>query len=331
MSQWSTRCSAIVTSKHKPFRFGALSPAATAEAWLRDAREAEARGYSTLVLTDHLDLSGAHVTRLSWLPAMAAAAVVTTKLRFTTMVANQDLRHPAVLARDVATLDVLSAGRFELGLGAGWTEKEYTWAGLRFDSAGRRIQRLEEYVGVVQGLLRLREGETYSLAGRHFTITAMPGAPYTVQVPVPLMLGGARPKMLALAGRLADIVNILTLQDIGTTGSVLDEKLRWVRGGAGERFDGIELATAVALVATAHSDPLEAVRRALPHTPFARHLAAKMSLETLAASCFVLSGDVERIVAELLERRERWGLSYYVLPAEAMNAMQPVIDRLAGR
>ena len=318
-------------TRHKPFRFGVLSPAATAQAWLRDAHEAEARGYSTLVLTDHLDLSGAHVTRLSWLPAMAAAATVTTKLRFTTMVANQDLRHPAVLARDIATLDVLSAGRFELGLGAGWTEKEYVWAGLRFDSAGQRIERLEEYVGIVQGLLRLRAGEAFSQVGRYFAITAMPGGPYPVQSHVPLMLGGARPKMLALAGRLADIVNILTLQDIGTTDKVLDEKIGWVRSGAGERFDTIELATAVALVATAHADPLEAVRRALPHTPFARHLAEKMPLETLAASCFVLAGDVRHIVAELLERRERWGLSYYVLPAEAMNDMQPVIDRLAGR
>jgi probable F420-dependent oxidoreductase len=308
-----------------------LSPAATGEAWLRDARDAEARGYSTLVLTDHLDLSGAHVTRLSWLPAMAAAAAVTTRLRFTTMVANQDLRHPAVLARDVATLDVLSAGRFELGLGAGWAQQEYAWAGLPFDSAGRRIERLGEYVAVVQGLLRLRPGETFSLVGRHFTITAMPGAPYPVQAHVPLMLGGARPKMLALAASLADIVNILTLQDVGTTERVLEEKLRWVRSGAGERFDRIELATPVALVASAHSDPLEAVRRALPQAPFARHLAAKMPLETLAASCFVLAGDVERIIAELLERRARWGLSYYVLPAEAMNAMQPVIDRLAGR
>jgi probable F420-dependent oxidoreductase len=308
-----------------------LSPAATGEAWLRDARDAEARGYSTLVLTDHLDLSGAHVTRLSWLPALAAAAAVTTKLRFATMVANQDLRHPAVLARDVATLDVLSAGRFELGLGAGWAQQEYAWAGLPFDSAGRRIERLEEYVAVVQGLLRLRDGETFSLAGRHFRITAMPGAPYPVQAHVPLMLGGARPKMLALAGRLADIVNILTLQDVGSTAQVLEDKLRWVRGGAGERFERIELATPIALVASAHADPLEAVRRALPQVPFARHVAAKMPLETVAASCFVLAGDVERIIGELIERRERWGLSYYVLPAEAMDAMQPVIERLAGR
>jgi len=314
-----------------PFRFGALSPAATASDWLRDAREAEARGYSTLVLTDHLDLSGAHVTRLSWLPAMGAAAAVTSRLRFATMVANQDLRHPAVLAREVATLDVISAGRFELGLGAGWAEKEYGWAGLRFDAAGRRIERLEEYVEVVQRLLALRPGETCSLPGRHFRIDAMPGGPFPVQAHVPLMLGGARPKMLALAGRRADIVNILTLQDVGATDQVLNDKLDWVRSGAGERFDTLELATAVALVATAHADPAEAVRRALPRVPFAQHLAARMSLETLAASCFVLAGSSERIVDELLRRRERWGISYYVLPAEAMDELQPVVERLADR
>ena len=314
----------------RPFRFGVISPAADAAAWLHAAREVESRGYSTLVLTDHIDLSGAHVTRLAWVPALAAAAAVTSRLRFTVMVANQDLRHPAVLARDVATLDVLSSGRFELGLGAGWAEKEYAWAGIRYESAGRRIARLGEYVAVMQGLLRLRPGATFSFAGEHFRITDMPGDPYPMQSPLPLMLGGARPKMLALAGRSADIVNLLTLQDVGPTAAVLEDKLRWVRAGAGARFDALELATPVALVAGGHSDPLEAVRRALPGVPFAQHLAAKMPLETLAASCFVLAGDEGRIAAELQERRERWGVSYYVLPAEAMPQVQPVIERLAG-
>jgi probable F420-dependent oxidoreductase len=319
-----------VTATPRAFRFGVLSPAADATSWLRDACEAEARGYSTLVLTDHLDLSGAHVTRLAWVPALAAAATVTTRLRLTVMVANQDLRHPAVLARDVATLDVLSAGRFELGLGAGWAEQEYSWAGLRYDRAGQRIERLGEYLAVVQGLLSLKPGETFSFAGRHFQITDMPGDPHPLQRPLPLMLGGARPRMLALAGHCADIVNLLTLQDVGTTSQVLEEKLRHVRAGAGARFAALELATPIALVAGTHADPLEAVRRALPQAPFARHLAARMPLETLAASAFVLAGDSARILAELQERRERWGLSYYVLPAEAMPQMQPVIERLAG-
>ncbi|MCC7461391.1 MAG: TIGR03621 family F420-dependent LLM class oxidoreductase [Gammaproteobacteria bacterium] len=320
-----------MTATPRPFRFGLISPAANAPDWLRDAREAESRGYSTLALTDHIDLSGAHVTRLAWIPALAAAAAVTTRLRFTVMVANQDLRHPAVLARDVATLDVLSSGRFELGLGAGWAEKEYLWAGLRYDSAGRRIERLGEYVAVMRGLLRLSAGATFSFTGRHFRITDMPGGPCPLQTPLPLMLGGARPRMLAYAGRCADIVNILTLQDIGTTAQVLEEKLRHVRAGAGERFAALELATPIALVAGGHTDPLEAVRRELPRVPFAQHLAAKMPLGTLAASAFVLAGDTARIVAELQERRERWGLSYYVLPAEALADMQPVIERLAGR
>jgi probable F420-dependent oxidoreductase len=312
----------------KPFRFGLLSSAANSIDWLRQARDAEARGYATLVLTDHLDLSGAHVSRLAWVPAMAAAAAATTRLRFTTMVANQDLRHPAVLARDIATLDVLSDGRFEIGLGAGWAEKEYRWAGLPYDSAGRRIERLAEYVHIVQGLLALRGTQTYSLAGQHFTITDMPGGPFPVQAHVPLMLGGARPKMLALAARRADIVNILTLQDVGTTEQVLGAKLPGIRAAAGERFGAVELATSVALVASGHDDPVTAVQRMLPQVPFAQHLAARMPIETLAASCFVLAGSTERIAEELLERRARWGLSYYVLPTEAADAMQPVIERL---
>jgi len=231
----------------------------------------------------------------------------------------------------VATLDVLSGGRFELGLGAGWAEQEYRWAGLRYESAGRRIERLAEYVTVMRGLLRLEAGETFSFTGRHFSIAQMPGGPYPLQAPLPLMLGGARPRMLALAGRCADIVNLLTLQDSGPTARVIEEKLHHVRAGAGARFDSLELATPVALVAGEHADPLEAVRRALPRVPFAQHLAARMPLEMLAASCFVLAGEPGRIVAELEERRARWGLSYYVLPAEAMPAMQAVIERLAGR
>ena len=315
----------------RPFRFGVLTGAGSAREWLEAAREAETRCYSTLVLTDHLDLSGAHVTRLSWLPAFAAASAITRRLRFTVMVANQDLRHPAVLARDVATLDVLSEGRFELGLGAGWNELEYRWAGMPFDSAGKRIERLSEYVAVVRGLLSLKPGETYSQNGRHFNIDSMPGGPFPVQRSVPVMLGGAKPKMLALAARASDIVNVLTLQDIGPTQQVLDEKIAWIRAAAAERFASIELATPIALIATQHTDPVEAVRRALGGSPFAQHLAQKMPLETLAASCFVLAGSVDKIVEELQERRRRWGVSYYVFPADAMQVIQPLIDRLAGR
>lgn len=312
----------------RPFRFGVLSPASTAATWHEVAHEAEDRGYSTLVLTDHLDLSGAHVTRLSWLPAMASAAAVTTTLRFTTMVANQDLRHPAVLARDVATLDHLSEGRFELGLGAGWNPVEYAWAGIPLDPPAVRVRRLGEYATVVRGLLQPGTAEPLDFSGEFFTITGMPRVPASVQDPLPLMLGGSQRGMLSMAARLADIVNINTLKQSGSVDEVLGERTAWVSDAAGDRSP--ELGTSIVLVATDAADPTEAVRRALPRSRFAQHVAQSQPLESIAAANHVLAGDVSGIAEELLRRRERWGLSYYVVPAESMADLQPVLDRLAG-
>jgi len=312
----------------RPFRFGVLSPAGTAPAWHGAAHEAEDRGYSTLVLTDHLDLSGAHVTRLSWLPAMASAAAVTTTLRFTTMVANQDLRHPAVLAREVATLDHLSFGRFELGLGAGWNPVEYAWAGIPLDPPAVRVRRLGEYATIVRGLLEPGVSEPLDFAGEFFTITGMPRIPASLQDPLPLMLGGSQRGMLSMAARQADIVNINTLKEEGSADDVLAEKTAWIAEAAGVRTP--ELGTSVVLVATDDADPVEAVRRALPRSRFAQHVAESRSLESIATANHVLAGDASGIAEELLRRREAWGVSYYVVPAESMAEFQPVLDRLAG-
>ena len=309
----------------RPFRFGIVCAAATAAQLHEVAREAEGRGYSTLALTDHLDLSGAHVARLSWLPALASAAAVTSTLRFTTMVANQDLRHPAVLAREVASLDILSSGRMELGLGAGWNPIEYDWAGITLDPAAVRVRRLAEYAQVISLLLDATT-ETVSFTGEFFTITAMPTAPHPTQRHVPLMLGGAQRTMLSTAGRLADIVNILTLRESGTTDEVMAQKVPWIREAAGSR--DVELGTSVVLVATDATDPADAVRAALPRSRFARHVTETQSVESVAAAPHVLAGSPEAIAEELVRRRERWGLSYYLIPEDAMTAFQPVLEAL---
>jgi probable F420-dependent oxidoreductase len=312
-----------------PFRFGALTPASSLEQLHDVAHQSEDRGYSTLVLTDHLDLSGAHVTRLSWLPAFASAAAVTSTLRFTTMVANQDLRHPAVLAREVATLDVLSDGRFELGLGAGWNPVEYSWAGIDLDPPAARVRRLGEYVDIVSGLLR-DDPAPFDFEGEFFTISRMPRIPASVQQPLPIVLGGSQRVVLSMAARLADTVNILTLKESGSTDEIMAEKVAWIREAADAAGRGPEIATSIVLAATGAEDPVAAVEEALPRSRFAQHVAQSQPLAAIAAAPHVLAGSTGAIVEELLRRRERWGLSYYVLPAESVSSMQPVIDRLAG-
>lgn len=308
-----------------PFRFGVLGPAADRASWHALALEVEDRGYDTLVLTDHIDLSGAHVSRLAWLPALASAAAVTTDLRFTTMVANQDLRHPAVVAREVATLDILSDGRFELGLGTGWNPVEYHWAGIPLDPPRVRIERLGEYVDVVRGLMSGGSGPlTY--VGQHFTITGMPREPASVQQPLPIMLGGSGPRMLALAAAKADIVNVNTLKDARPADVVLGEMLGAIRTVGTDP----EIGTSIVLVAAGSSDPVEAVRLALPSSRFAQHVAQEHPLEAIAKVNHVLAGGTDAIVEELQRRREVWGLSYYVIPSSAMADFQPVIDALGA-
>lgn len=292
------------------------------------ARGAEQRGYSTLAVTDHLDLSGAHVARLSWLPALASAAAVTSTLRLTTMVANQDLRHPAVLAREIASLDVLSGGRFEFGLGAGWNPVEYAWAGLTLDPAPVRIRRLAEYVTIVRALLDPRDPSPVTFAGEFFTITDMPRVPASRQDPLPLMLGGALRTMLSLAAREADIVNLLTLRDQGTTDEILGEKTAWLTQAAPHRHR--ELALSIVLVATDADEPVTAVEAALPRSAFARHVAQSQTIDQIAAAPHVLAGSPARIIDDLHRRREMWGVSYVLVPADAMDSLQPVIDELAG-
>lgn len=314
----------------RPFRFGVLTGAGSPDDLRSIATEAEARGYSTLALSDHLDLSGAHVARLSWLPALAYAAACTSTLRLTTMVANQDLRHPAVLAREVVSLDILAGGRVELGLGAGWNPVEYRWAGLSLDPPKQRIARLAEYVSVVRGLVEPDREDAFDFAGEHFVVSAMPRVPASPQRPLPIMLGGSQPTMLALAASRADIVNILTLRETGSTDDVLAPRIRWIRDAANVAGRDPEVGMSVVLVAADADDPADAVREALPRSPFARHVAASQSVEAISKAPHVLAGSTGLIEAELRRRREVWGVSYYIIPAESMSDFQPVLDALSG-
>ena len=311
----------------RPFRFGMLSNAGNPQEWHRDVARAEQDGYSTIVLTDHLDLSGAHVTRLSWLPAFADALARTSRLHASVMVANQDLRHPAVLAREVTTLDRLSGGRIEVGLGAGHVEEEYAWAGIDFDPVGARVGRLAEYAAVVRGLTTAGPA-TFSYDGQHFAITDMPVAPLPTRGRLPIMIGGGRPRVLSIAATLADIVNLNNIRDDGSADEVLSEKVGWVAAAAGERMAEIELAMSVPIVAGGPRAPTTELELAVAQDPFAKKLASRMSIDGLAASALTLSGTTTAIVERLQEWRDRHGVTYYVVPAGAADVMSPVLAKL---
>ena len=315
----------------RPFRFGIINERShAADAWARRAQQAEALGYSTFLIRDHFgdDFFG---DQLAPIAALMAAAAATRTLRIGSLVFDNDYRHPVVLAKEAATLDLLSGGRFELGLGAGWLRTDYARAGLPFDPARVRIDRLVEALQVLRG--HFGEGP-FSFSGKHYTIDGLVGFPRPVQRPhPPILLGAGSPRMLRLAGREADIVGILGSST--RTGTMLDdpaerradavaEKIALIREGAGERFDAIELSTIVG--ATLSDAP-----RAAAQAQIDRRGWSGVTVDEVLAMPTLAIGTIDGIVETLEARRERFGLSYYVVSDAAIEMFAPVVARLHGR
>jgi probable F420-dependent oxidoreductase len=310
--------------RHRPFRFGVQEHGATsAAAWRDKARRVEAMGYSALYLPDHFGEQPGPVA------ALMAAADATTTLRVGSLVFDNDYRHPAVLAKEAATIDLLSDGRFDLGLGAGWLASDYQQAGIPYDSAGRRIERLEEGLAIVKGLLA---GGSFSFAGKHYQINGMEGSPSPVQKPhPPILLGGGGRRMLGLAAREADIVNVnYDLREgrinrrLVRTGlaEATDEKLEWIREAAGDRLDSVELSVTIFLATV--TDDRESMASSV-----ASGLRSEPR-EILEMPHFLI-GTIEQLVEDLMVRRERFGISYVIVPGEAAEALAPVVERLTGK
>lgn len=309
----------------QPFRFGVnLRTAASGAAWTEAARRVEALGYSTLTVPDHL------ADMYAPMPAIAAAGAATTRLRIGTLVLNNDFRHPVVLAREAALVDLLTDGRLQLGLGAGYMRSEYEQAGLPFDRAGVRVERLGEAVTILKGLLG---GERVSFSGRHYRVTDHTIHPRPRQQPhPPLLVGGNGARLLGLAAREADIVALTGFtftqggagRDFsGFTAEGTDARVGWVREAAGTRFADLELSALVQRVVVT-GDRLGAAEELAAQWPPPLTVAAVLD------SPFVLLGTIDEIVECLRARRARWGLSYYVVFEPAMEAFAPVVARLAG-
>jgi probable F420-dependent oxidoreductase len=291
---------------------------------IRAARRAEEIGYSTFGMADHFMLP------LAPLIALQAVASATSRLRLTQVVLAQDFRHPAVLAKELATLDVLSAGRLEIGLGAGWMQSEFEQAGIPFPRPAARIERLEETLTILEGLFG--EGP-FSHSGRHFTVAALDGRPQPVQRPhPPIMIGGRGPKLLAMAARRADIIQVLPSSPGGGppdpaafATEAYQEKIGLIRDAAGERFDQIELG-ALLLNVTVTDRPDAALE------DFARRFAPSADPAEIRSSPVVAIGSLDEVCEKLMATRDGLGLSYFGCPVGTPPvSLAPVIERLAGR
>ncbi len=304
-----------------PFRFAVTaSQAESAGQWTGLARRAEELGYSSILVPDHLG------RQLSPIAALSAAAAVTTSLRIGGFVFANDFRHPLILAREAATLDLLSGGRLELGLGAGWRTADYRQLGMPYDTPGRRIDRLVESIGLIK---RLLAGETVTNSGPNYRLGEARVWPRPVQQPRPrILMGGGGPRILRLAAREADIVGFIPqfsqrgrpiLTDI--TEGALDRKVASVREAAADRFDRLELNLFIAdagMVGSGQPVPASVVA------------AAKSATVGLVGSPYLLYGRLSQLRDLLERRRQRIGISYYSIMQSSMEAMAPLVAALAG-
>jgi probable F420-dependent oxidoreductase len=307
----------------RPFRFGAqVSNARSRAGWVDLARKVEDLGYSTLCMPDHFD------DQLDPAPALMAAADATTTLRVGTLVLDNDFRHPVVLAKQAATLDLLTEGRLELGLGAGWLRSDYEASGIPFDTAGTRIDRFEEGLTVMKGLFA---GEAFSFTGKHYTVTNLVGTPAPVQRPhPPIVIGAGAKRMLGVAARHAGIVNVnfdlspgAVSPEVGASGTAeaTAAKIDVLRQAAGDRFDDLELGTTVFFAAV--TDDRE---------PMAEGVGGAFGVpgDVVLQVPHVVFGTVDQIVEDLQRRREQFGFSYIVFGGGSYQAMAPIVAKLAG-
>jgi alkanesulfonate monooxygenase SsuD/methylene tetrahydromethanopterin reductase-like flavin-dependent oxidoreductase (luciferase family) len=330
----------------RPFRFGAvIRGARSKEEWVAKAKLVEQLGYAVLLAPDHIHLP------LAPIPALLCAALATTTLRVGSYVLDNDFRHPVILAKEAATLDVLSGGRFELGIGAGWLQAEYERTGISFDAGTLRVERLEEAVHILKGLFA--RGPV-AFSGIHYKILDLEGVPKPLQQPqLPLLVGGASKRILSLAAREATIVSLAvrtlpgatqldvikrkpsvlpqqpgqalradSMVDVTTvTSEAMERKIEWVRQAAGERFSQLELQVLVSwiVVTDDRKDAAQVLGKRLG-----------MTAEQILASPYCLVGTIEQICSMVKSLREAYGISYLTVFEEDMEAFAPVVARLAG-
>ena len=307
----------------KPFRFGVqVSQVGSSSEWRDKARKLEDLGFSTLFMPDHFG------QELAPLPAIAMAAAHTTTLRVGSLVFDNDYKHPAILAKEAATIDLLSDGRLELGLGAGWMRTDYDQLGLPYDPPAVRVDRFEEALHVIKQCFT---GEQFTYHGEHYRITDYASWPKPVQQPrPPLLIGGGGKRVLSIAAREADIVGInpnLRAGEIGLEAAKdslreqTDRKVQWIRDAAGDRIDEIEIQMRF-FITSVRPDRMKLAEALAPTFG----VSPEEALESGAA----LVGTEDEIAEQLHRRREKWGLSYVVVGDDNVDEFAPIVAKLAG-
>lgn len=300
-----------------------MSGAPTAKAWRELSRKVEDLGYSTLFIPDHFGDQ--------WAPliALTSAAEVTTTLNVGTLVLDNDYRHPVVLAKEIATLDLIAEGRLEVGIGAGWMRTDYDESGIPYDRPGVRVDRFSEGIEILKAMWA--DGSA-THDGEHYHVKAAQGLPRPHTRPRPkLLIGGGSPRVLGIAGREADIVGInpnLASGEIGpdmaaeVTPAKFDQKVAWLKEAAKERFDDLEL-QCLTFIVNVGTDRDEVLKNLGP--------GFGLSPEEAGAIPIALVGTVDQICETIHERRERWGFTYWVVHEPEMEAFAKVVEKLNGK
>ena len=310
----------------RPFRFGVqFSKSQSGSEYRSTVKKIEDLGFSTVFCPDHFDDQ--------WAPtvALTVAAEVTESLKVGALVYDVDYRHPVTLAKEIATLDLISEGRVEFGIGAGWMRTDYESSGIQFDGPAIRIDRMLEAIKVVKGLW---SGSSFSFAGEHYSISEMVGmpAPHTEKGP-PIIVGGGGKRVLTAAAQAADIVGLNASLHSGSVGpdtalSALGdrflERSRWVKEAAGDRFEDLEIQmnTFVATVTSSTSEADEMFEGMAP--------MFGLSAEQARTIPMVLAGTVNDVCEQLLNYRDLYGANYWVIHENEFEAMAPVVARMAG-
>lgn len=311
-----------------PFRFGAaVSEPESAKEWGELARRVEDLGYSTLLLADHI------VNPWAPLPALVAAAAATTTLRVGTMVIDNDFRHPAILAKELATIDFLTEGRLEVGLGAGWLKQEYDATGIPFDPAAVRIARLAEAVTILKALWK---GEPVNFSGDHYSITDLTMTPTPVQAPhPPIMIGGGGPQVLRLAAREASIISLAPqVRETGPdpeslTSSGVADRIQWVREAAGDRFDNLEFGTYYLGRAEIKEDARSWLTTRLEEL-IQQGKSPPLEVDEVLDSPMFLYGTTDELAERIVLNRERYRFNYLVFVGDQVESFAPIVQQLSG-
>jgi probable F420-dependent oxidoreductase len=318
-------------SSPKPFQFLGDAREITSGAELAErARRAESIGYDALVIPDHLIPQLGPITAMTWI------AAATERLRVAAFVLNNDLRHPAVLAQELASIDVLSGGRLDVAIGAGWNKPEYDAIGIDFDPTPVRQARLEEALAVLKGAFADTPEGGFSFQGEHYRIEGLDGQPKPVQRPhPPFLIGGGGRRTLELAAREAQIIGLaprILKNHRGDPASVTvagtAEKIEWVRAAAGDRFDDLVFNAYPTLTGISVTEHAAAEAKDVV-AAIGQRTGVELTTEELLESPHIFIGTIDELEAKLVRNRERLGISSYMVGEP--GPLDPLVERLAGR